>query len=73
MLDVNLIREKPEEVKKNLALRRDASFLEKLNKVIEKDEEWRKTKQEIDRLRHRRNQISKEINKAKKQRQVGGG
>lgn len=72
MLDVNLIREKPEEVKKNLALRRDASFLEKLNKVIEKDEEWRKTKQEIDRLRHRRNQISKEINKAKKQRQVGG-
>jgi seryl-tRNA synthetase len=66
MLDIDLIREKPEEVRKNIARRQDKEALENFDRVLKKDKIWREIKQKADHLRHRRNQISQKINKAKK-------
>ena len=65
MLDIKLIRENPEKVKES---QRKRGMDEKdVDIVIELDKEWRKSKEEVDKLRSRRNKISEEINKAKKE------
>ncbi len=64
MLDINIIREKPEKVKKSMKKR--LLSVEKVNNLLKVDKKWRKIKNEIDKLRHKRNEISKQINKAKK-------
>ncbi len=65
MLDINLIRENPDLVKKNQKKR---GLDEKdIDKLLEFDRKWRELKQDVDNLRSRRNKISKEINQAKKQ------
>jgi seryl-tRNA synthetase len=66
MLDINLIREKPEEVRANLALRKVPAYLEQLDEVLKIDGEWRKLKSKVDDLRHQRNTLSKRIGEAKK-------
>jgi len=66
MLDINLVRNNPEVVRQNLEKRKDAEKLKWLDDLIKKDAEWRKLKKKIDDLRHERNRISEEINKAKK-------
>ncbi|MEK6954874.1 MAG: serine--tRNA ligase [Candidatus Micrarchaeota archaeon] len=66
MLDIKIIREEPDRVRKALSNRNQAAPLEEL---IYKDLEWRKTLQQVEELRKQRNSISKEINelmKAKK-------
>ncbi len=66
MIDINLIRENPELVKKSMKKR---LLDEKIvSDLINLDKEWRKLKKQTDELRARRNKVSKEINKAKKQR-----
>lgn len=67
MLDINEIRENPDEVRENLRKRNDPKAMELLNDVLKHDEEWRKLKQHLDELRHQRNVISERINKAKKE------
>jgi len=67
MLDINLIREKFDEVRDNLAKRNNPQALDLLNDVIKHDEDWRVIKTRVDELRHSRNTLSKEINKAKKE------
>jgi seryl-tRNA synthetase len=67
MLDINLIREKPELVKKNLERRKDPEKLKLLDELIKTDEEWRKLKTQSDSLRSERNKISEQINQAKKE------
>jgi len=67
MLDIKLIREHPEAVRKNLEKRNDKEKLSWLHEVIDADKEWRKLNLEVERLRHSRNKISEEINQAKKQ------
>ena len=65
MIDIRLIREEPELVKKNC---RNRNYDEKyVDKVLETDKKWRKLKKEDDDLRAERNKISKEINQAKKE------
>ena len=66
MLDINLIRENPALVEKSLKKRRDEEKLKWVQQVLEKDAKWRKGKQEIDKLRAKRNHISKQVNEAKK-------
>ncbi len=67
MLDIKLIRETPELVRKNLEKRNDKEKLSWLHEIIDADKEWRQLNIEVEKLRHSRNKISKEINEAKKQ------
>ena len=65
MLDINLIREKPELVKESQKKR--GYSVEDIDKIIILDKEWRELKEEVDKLRAKKNKISEEINHAKKQ------
>lgn len=68
MLDINLIRENPEFVRRNLERRNDPAILKFLEEVIKLDEEWRNTIRELNELRKRKNRISREIAILKKER-----
>ena len=61
MLDIKLIRENPELVKKNIKLKFQDSKLPLVDKLIELDKEKRAVKSEVDNLRENRNKISKQI------------
>lgn len=67
MIDIKLIRENPELVKKNLKKRFDNSD-KLIDEILDKDKEWRKLKLDADNLRADRNKISEQINQAKKQK-----
>jgi len=64
MLDITLIRENPELVKKNQ--KKAGKPGEKVDDVLKLDKDWRKEKQKVDKLRAERNKISKEISDVKK-------
>ena len=66
MLDIKLIREKPEYVRENIAKRHDPEKLELLDRVIETDLKWRELTQRVNELRRRRNIVSSEIGKVMK-------
>ncbi|MBR5248206.1 MAG: serine--tRNA ligase [Lachnospiraceae bacterium] len=61
MIDIKFLRENPEVVKENIKKKFQDSKLPMVDEVIVLDAESRKTKQEADDLRSRRNKISKEI------------
>lgn len=66
MLDINLIREGPQEIKNSLKKRLMSEKI--VDDFLEIDKEWRQIKKEADELRARRNSISEQINLAKKTR-----
>lgn len=66
MIDINLIREKPDLVKENIKKKFQDEKISLVDKVKQFDEEWRKLKFEEDKLRSERNKISKKINELKK-------
>ena len=61
MLDIKFLRENPEVVKKNIENKFQFDKLPLVDKVIELDEQRRKTQQEADNLKASRNAISKQI------------
>jgi len=65
MLDIKLIRENPKLVKESQKKR--GFPVEDIDKLLNLDKNWRELKEEVDKLRARRNKISEEINQAKKQ------
>ena len=66
MIDIKLIRENSELVKKNTVSRGyDGKIVDEILKI---DIGWRKLKNDDDKLRAERNKISEEINKAKKEK-----
>jgi seryl-tRNA synthetase len=66
MIDIKLIRENPELVKKNCVNR---GYPENsVDEIVKDDEKWRKLKKQDDDLRAQRNRISKEVNEAKKEK-----
>ena len=67
MLDIKLLRESHNLVKKNLEKRRDKEKLSWIQKVKELDANYIKIKKEAEELRHRRNIVSEEINSLQKQ------
>ncbi|MBI2659899.1 serine--tRNA ligase [Candidatus Woesearchaeota archaeon] len=67
MLDIRFIRENPGIVRKDLEKRNDKEKLEWLDDLIRSDIEHRKLLQENQSLRQRKNIITDEINKLKKQ------
>jgi seryl-tRNA synthetase len=66
MLDIKVIRENPELVRKNLMKRGDPENLEMLNNLIDYDTKWRKHLTKLNNMRHERRQITAEIAEAKK-------
>jgi seryl-tRNA synthetase len=66
MIDIKLIRENPELVKKNIKKKSQDAKIVLVDKIIKLDGEWRKLKYEEDGLRSERNKISQEINQTKK-------
>ena len=68
MLDIKLIREKPEFVRENLKKRNDPEKLKLLEDLIKNDKKWRDLQTEINKLRQKRNEVSIQIAKMKKEK-----
>ena len=68
MIDIKLIRENSELVKKNIKKKFQNEKLPLVDKVKKLDERWRKLKYDEDKLRSERNKISEQINQTKKQK-----
>ncbi len=66
MIDIRLIREHPDLVKENIKKKFQNEKIAIVDKIKEKDEEWRELKAQVDQLRSERNKISLEISEAKK-------
>ena len=67
MLDIKLIREHPEIVKKDLQKRCEPEKLEMLNNLIQYDLQWRTRLTEANELRHKRKLITTQVANLKKQ------
>ena len=68
MLDIKLVRENPELVRKNLEKRNNPENLVFLKELIETDKKWRSITSEVNLLRKKRNELSSEIAKLKKEK-----
>lgn len=68
MLDIKLIRKNPHIVRKDLEKRKDTERVEYLDKIIQLDTEYLDLLQQAEKLRSRRNELSREIGKFKKER-----
>ncbi|HVL88087.1 MAG TPA: serine--tRNA ligase [Candidatus Thermoplasmatota archaeon] len=66
MLDIRLIREKPETVRDNLARRQDAEVLARFEEIRTVDRQWREATSKVERVRADRNKLAAEIGQAKK-------
>jgi len=64
MLDINLIREKPDFIKKSEKKRGNDPKL--VDQVLKLDQQWKKELKKKEKLNHHRNVVSQEINQAKK-------
>ncbi|MEM5870078.1 MAG: serine--tRNA ligase [Candidatus Aenigmatarchaeota archaeon] len=67
MLDIKLIREHPDFVRENLKKREDQEKLKLLEEVIVLDKKWRELQTQINKLRQKRNELSREIALKKKE------
>jgi seryl-tRNA synthetase len=67
MLDIKLIREHPEVVRSNLEKRGDLAMLRMLDDLIRFDREWRQLLTRVNELRQRRNVVTEEIARLKKE------
>ncbi len=67
MLDIRFIRENPDIVKKDLKKRGDEEKSSWIDDLLKKDKEYKNLLQINQELRHKRNTISQEINKLKKE------
>jgi seryl-tRNA synthetase len=66
MLDIKLIREKPELVKSNLAKRGNPENIKMLDEVVDVDRKWRQSLTKLNDLRHERKLVTTEIAMLKK-------
>jgi len=67
MLDIKLIREQPDIVRKSLKKRGDAEKLRMFDQLIQYDKEWRLLLTRVNELRHRRRLVTEEIAALKKE------
>ncbi len=68
MLDIRLIREKPDIVRKNLKKRREPEKLKLLEELIKYDKRYRNSLQRLEQLRHERNVITEKIAKLRSEK-----
>jgi len=66
VLDIRLVRETPDVVRRDLAKRGDEARTRLLEDVIRKDKEWREALQKVEALRRRRNEITRDVAEAKR-------
>ena len=66
MLDIKFIREYTDAVRQNLYKRGDEAIIGLLAQIEVEDENWRKQRQEVDKLKAERNKMASEIGEAKK-------
>jgi seryl-tRNA synthetase len=66
VIDLELVRSAPEEVRANLERRGNPQLLELLAQVRTSDEAWREAHGEADRLRRRRNELSRLLAEARR-------
>jgi seryl-tRNA synthetase len=66
VLDIRLLRESPDLIRRDLAKRNAPDKAKLLDDVLRWDVEWRKALADADRLRRRRNEITRDIAEAKK-------
>ncbi len=69
MLDINLLRQSPDIVRKNLEKRGDRLKRGWVDRILDLDLEWKNLKVQVDELRAHRNVLSKKINEAKKNKE----
>jgi len=67
MIDIKLVRENPDYVRKNLEKRGDPGKLKLFEELVEVDKFWRKVQTDLNLLRRRRNELTREISELKKQ------
>jgi len=67
MLDIKLFRENPKLIKESLKKRKDSEKLKLVNEIIKLDQDWRDKKLKLDELRKKRNEVSHNIAKFKKE------
>lgn len=67
MIDIRLVRDEPELVKENIKKKFQEDKIHIVDKIRKKDIDWRNEKGRVDKLRHQRNAISKEIAQEKKE------
>lgn len=67
MLDIKFVRENPESVKQNLKKRKDLDKIKWVDELIKQEAEYRKLLYDLEKLRHKRNLISDEVRKLKKE------
>src|SRR3984893_17769203 len=68
MLDIRLIRERPDFVRERLATR-DVKLAQQINEVLDVDSERRRLETEVQQLNAERNKLSKEIGKLRSQKE----
>ena len=66
MMDVKLIREHPDAVEASLKRRGAVDKIQLVNVAAKADSDWRRYKTEVDRLRHRQNELTAEVAALKK-------
>lgn len=69
MLEIKLVRDTPELVKENLRHRGMPEKIRDVDRLIQIDAHWRKGLAEVERLRQKRNDVTKLIAEARKKRQ----
>jgi len=67
LLDLKLIRETPEVVKRDLEKRNLQAKIPLVQEAAERDRKWRTLKSQVEDLRHRQNQLTTEVATLKKQ------
>lgn len=69
MLEIRLVRESPDLVRQNLRHRGMSEKIQDLDRLLQIDAEWRRGLAEVERLRKKRNEITKSIAEARKKGQ----
>ncbi|HEV2225783.1 MAG TPA: serine--tRNA ligase [Nitrososphaerales archaeon] len=66
MMDVKLVRENPDAIVQSLKKRGALDKIPLVEEAVKVDEEWRKLKTEVDRLRHKQNELTAHVAGLKK-------
>jgi len=67
MLDIKFVRERPDAVRKDLEKRDNKEKIALLDSILDKDKEYRESLYKAQKLKHKRNVITSEINALKKE------
>ena len=68
MIDINLVRNNPEIIVKDLKKRKQELLIPKIEEIKTLDNKWKRVQKEVENLRKERNQISKKISVLKKEK-----